>query len=77
MTKDTAYVMYEISKCNDQTRDKTTIEGCDGLEDDCTVDPPCAAKDDLDAWLLGKKIAFRVINNSVNLRHDEIDNLIQ
>jgi len=59
--------MYEVLRCNEETRNKDVLVGCLGEEDDCTVDPKCADKDHINEWLDGKKLTFKVINNKINL----------
>ena len=53
------------------------MEGCFGGLEQCTVDPPCAEQESINAWLKGKVVAFTVINNHENLDHAQIDNLLQ
>jgi len=52
------------------------MPGCVGTDDECTVDPPCADQAQLNNWLRGKKLAFKVINNHANLAHGETDKLV-
>jgi len=68
--------MYEVSRCHEETRDITLMPGCVGTDDECTVDPPCADQAQLNNWLRGKKLAFKVINNHANLAHGETDKLV-
>ena len=73
-TQDYAYIIFEVMKCQDELRNTTLVEGCDG--NDCQVDPPCADEADITEWLSKKKISFTVIDNQVNLEHNKED-LIQ
>ena len=59
--KDYAYIIYEVMKCQDISRNQTRIQGCQGS--DCEVDPPCADDADINNWLSRKKISFTVIDN--------------
>lgn len=71
---DYAYIVYEVLRCSEENRNKEGIEGCVG--EDCQVDPKCASKEEIDKWLYSKKIAFKVINNKINLQHDKMDEVL-
>ena len=45
---------------------------CDGDEDECAIDPPC--KEDYVRWLKYKRAYFKIMNNEVNLSHNQITN---
>ena len=58
--EDHAYVSVKVEKCSSDNRKPG--------------DPDCA--DDIDDWLLGKRLAIRVINNKVNLAHASYKDLL-
>ena len=64
-----AYIIYDISRCNQLTRNTAKLdpECQDTLTDTCdTVDPKCADPDEIDLWLESKKVMFRVINDKID-----------
>ena len=57
LLKDHAYVIFEILKCHEDTRE----EG----------DPECAEMEDINSWLRTKAVQFRMIDNKIDFNNRE------
>jgi len=55
--KDHAYIIYEIKRCEEDTKE--------------AGDPDCADPDDIDAWLANKFATFKVINTKIDFNSFE------
>ena len=72
--KESAYIIYEVLKCTDETRNKTKLDSnCNpetaknGICEE--VDPPCASNEKIAELLEYKRIHFRVIDSNVNFNN--------
>ena len=66
LKSDNAYIIYDISRCNELTRNTTKLDPKCRSDTYETVDPKCADPQEINLWLESKKVMFRVINDKID-----------
>ena len=66
---DSSFLIYEISRCNNDLRNMDPLDiTCTGNSCE-TVDPPCASETEIDKWTESKRAMFRIINNKIDINN--------